>query len=201
MYSCRPGQGSDMNLKTFQEAVGIAETYNSIYKYIAIGGGEPTLHSDFIIMLNHVVSTALNYIYVVTNGTCDEEKWNALINIVKESEERVTLGVSNDPWHDKTMIKKWVKDDADRLGLWHRGNRNRYCTIITLGRAKKNIDRLVNDIKSYGYVGANVRDCETSVRVDPEGWVWAETSEMIKVGSLSETSVDKAYKIVQKFKT
>jgi MoaA/NifB/PqqE/SkfB family radical SAM enzyme len=193
MYSCRPGQGSDMSLEIFKKAVDITGIYNNRFTRIGIGGGEPTLHPDFITMLNYAILKRFSHICIVTNGTCDEKTWNTLVDIKQRNDTRMILNVTDDPWHDETMIKEWVKDDADRLGLWFREGKNEYCVIVALGRAKKNIDKLVSDVESCGYRGIITRNHINSIHINPEGWVYVYTNEMEKIGFLSEETVDKAF--------
>lgn len=112
-----------------------------------IGGGEPTLHEEFIKMLTYLIAFSADRLFFVTNGTCSREVWDELIRL--HSLKKLDLKVSKDPWHDIDKIKNWVWDDANKHKLWWGDNNfgtgdNRRC-IDLVGRARENLEDIKQD--------------------------------------------------------
>lgn len=200
MYSCKPGKGKHMPMEIFRQAVDLAMSYES---GVAIGGGEPTLHPDILMMLGYA-SLLSNDEYMtpfmVTNGTCSKELWNVLVRAFRM--KNLQLHVSNDPWHDMDMIPEYIWDDCDEHKLWwgevsprHRSTR----TIEPKGRARLHMKRLQDDAMDAGYDDFRVdKDGCREVRVDPRGIVWVDAHKFIKVGPLSEDTVAQAHEIISR---
>lgn len=91
-YSCTK-DGDDMTLDTFRRGLELC------HGFAVIGGGEPTLHEHFeIILLEAIVHPAVDeYVYIVTNGSV---KKRALM--IAELINRDVIGgcVSLDQFHD-----------------------------------------------------------------------------------------------------
>lgn len=184
-----------MSLETFRCAVDLAQAYDS---QIIIGGGEPTLNTNILMMLGYAVLLTCEYSrpFMVTNGTCDEETWNILMKA--RSSEDLDVRVSKDPWHDEEMIGSWVWSDADRYKLWWGESHTR--TIVPRGRAKRNLEQLKRDALDWGYDKVLIeKDDYPYVRVDPNGIVWIDTNKAIKIGTLSEVAIDTAHEIVSNY--
>jgi hypothetical protein len=132
--------------------------------------------------------------FMITNGTCDQRTWETLVRA--KGRKNLSLHVSKDPWHDKTMIKEWVWDDADRLKLWWGDSGMR--TITPMGRAKDKLKQLEIETLNWGGHKEFIVDVSacSSVRVDPFGIVWADTDKMTEVGPLSEETVDQANELL-----
>ena len=186
-----------MSLEFFKYAVGIALDYD---EYITIGGGEPTLHPDVIMMLGYV-SILFNEDaspFMVTNGTCDEKTWRALVRAHVNG--RIRIAVSRDPWHDEDKIQPWVWDDADRLGLWWGDTGIRH--IERGGRAKRHIEELESEAWDYGYSNVIVKPLqECGPRVTPDGMVWADVPKKFgggKIGPLDSETLIRAMEAISR---
>lgn len=204
LYACKPGKGKHMSLSTFRKAVDIANDYESS---ITIGGGEPTLHPDLLMMLGYCsLLTSDEYMtpFMVTNGTCDEKTWRVLMRAKHMG--NIDVRVSKDPWHDLDMIQDYVWDDCDSQKLWwgNADDRPEYGshtrTITPRGRAKANLEQLRNDSLNHGYDEFRIDpDSCMDVRVDPHGNVWADIDKPVKVGPLSEDNVSRAMEIISEY--
>ncbi len=105
-FACRPGVGNDMDPYVFQQALEVARDHGD---YIALGGGEPTLHPrfwDFFkrARIYHEAAGSGIAMLVVTNGarTRDALKLARLCHEDIDNAETPTFNavLSQDYWHD-----------------------------------------------------------------------------------------------------
>ena len=197
IFRCRPGQGKDMPFSLFRHVVDMAYDYED---YVVIGGGEPTLHPDIVLMAAYASFTAPEEMdpMMVTNGTCKQRTWESLMRGM--SVGGIDIKVSNDPWHDLSKIRPWVRRDADMRKLWY-GNRLQSRYIIAQGRAKGATERLEQQARDSGYKRVVVEEYDDcmDVRITPTGYVWIDMPKPRKIGLFSEESVDRAREILQQF--
>jgi hypothetical protein len=106
--------GSDMSLDVFRKGLEIATEYDS---FICLGGGEPTLHPQFELMLVEAMAAAAdtgNPVFIVTNGSI---KRRALL-IAQLTKAKVIDGyLSQDQYHDPIdldVVDAFTKIDAIR---------------------------------------------------------------------------------------
>ena len=91
-YACN-GNGIDMTKETFYQALEFSCNYDS---YIAIGGGEPTLHPHFKDFLFDTLGKAES-VWLATNGSQTEIS----ITLAKMAQKSVLgCALSLDEWHD-----------------------------------------------------------------------------------------------------
>jgi MoaA/NifB/PqqE/SkfB family radical SAM enzyme len=196
-FSCSPTHGKDMPLDLFKYAVGLALDYDD---HITIGGGEPTLHPDVLLMLGYVSMLYAEDLrpFMVTNGTCDKKTWKALVRA--HEQESIQIAVSRDPWHDEDKIQPWVWEDADRLKLWWGNTGTR--TIERGGRARRHIEKLESEAWDYGYERVRVEPLsECGPRVTPDGMVWADVPKKFgggKIGPLDEETLGLAMEAISR---
>lgn len=195
-FSCSPTRGKDMSFDFFKYAVNLAVDYGD---HITIGGGEPTLHPDLLVMLGYASMFAETDMqpFMVTNGTADEATWKALMRAHQRNS--IHVAVSRDPWHDEDKIKPWVWEDADRYKLWwgNKGTR----TIERGGRARRHIEELESDAWNYGgYEHVRVEPCQNcGPRVTPDGMVWADVPKKFgggKIGPLDSETLAEAIEAI-----
>lgn len=101
-FSCRPGKGSDMDLATVSAALRFLEREGK--EYLTIGGGEPTIHKNFMEVIEKVRASNLEYAWMATNGKKTKTIWE-LIRAVQEQYDyddkpKIEVALSQDPWHD-----------------------------------------------------------------------------------------------------
>jgi len=194
MFACAPGSGTHMSFETFKETANLAIDYG---EYIVLGGGEPTLNPRIIEMAAYAcfISEENFGPFMVTNGTCSKKAWGHLIQAHKAG--KMIVQVSKDPWHDLSMIKDWVWDDAEKHNLWW-GDKGRR-TIVPKGRAAQNPDALVNEAYNYCYDKVIIEDDCIQIRASPEGTIWVDgRKENYKIGDLSSETLDKAFELLNK---
>lgn len=186
-----------MPFPLFQRVVDLAHDYDD---YVVIGGGEPTLHPDIILMAAYASFTADTDMkpIMVTNGTCKQRTWESLVRGI--SVGGIDIKVSNDPWHDLSKIRPWVRRDADMRKLWYgNGLQSRY--IIAQGRAKGATEKLEQQAHDAGYNRVVVEDYDDcmDLRITPTGYVWIDMPKPRKIGLFSEENVDRAWDILREF--
>lgn len=203
-FACVPGKGKDMSLETFKRAVELAADYDS---YIAIGGGEPTLNPNLLLMIGYatMLSAEEQPPFMVTNGTCDQKTWAILMRAAKR--KNLDLHVSKDPWHDWNMVQDWVIDDADAHDLWwgtpYEQGSGSTRRIVTLGRAKSREaqEQLKDDALKAGYrdVSFEAADCD-DISVEPDGTVFVYVPNKKRIGPLSADNLGKAFDILDNYR-
>jgi len=204
-----------MSWEIFCEVLELARDYDST---VVLGGGEPTLHPRFIdILARTVLFSALNEDkpLVITNGTCDEDMW-ILLRAAHEG-ELITLGVSQDPWHDQSMVKSWVECDAEKLHLWwgdvyewvinycglgkeRRLHKDR--AIVLQGRARTRTaqEALEEDAWNFGYSGVRLEKTDSlEPRAAPDGHIWVDTPRKVDCGQISDTALGKAHEAIRTY--
>lgn len=99
-------KGVKMSRETFLNVEKLI--HNTENSYISLGGGEPTLHPDFIPFVERLIEKDV-HVWFATNGT----RPGTLKKIIKmisqlEDEDFLRFEVSLDYYHDKDMLKDWV---------------------------------------------------------------------------------------------
>ncbi len=87
-------EGEDMSMETFSNAVQAAE---DIGAYLTLGGGEPTLHPNFLEMLMKSIVADTEEVFLVTNGS-NTEISRYLFKLAKKGVIGCVL--SQDDYHD-----------------------------------------------------------------------------------------------------
>jgi organic radical activating enzyme len=196
MYACTPGKGKHMPMDIFRKAVDASAAYDS---YIAIGGGEPTLHPDLLAMLGIASFLSCEPIFMVTNGTCEKKLWRTLIDAKRA--KKIDIHVSKDIWHDMSLVKDWVWEDADRYKLWWGDDSSvRQRTLIRRGRAKRNWKKLLWECEQSGIrVLADEAECG-SPRISSDGRVWADVPGGGATGTLDDPdAIERAYDVIRAY--
>jgi hypothetical protein len=177
LYDCK-AIGHDMSFELFKSIIDVCN-FDECH---TIGGGEPTLHPQLIEMLSYAVFMTEYKDYIptmITNGTCSEKVWKALMRARKAG--NLFVHVSYDSWHDTNMINDYVYDDAQEHGLWWGANpkneiMGRHRPITKMGRGRiTSFDELNEEAEVDGYQGIeydNDSCCDT--RIDPLGRVWVD---------------------------
>ena len=104
--SCGRRAGKHMDMEVVRKACQIASEYE---EFITIGGGEPTLHPNFMEIFGLVLLSATNDYtpFIVTNGTNKELTLKLLR--CKSIQCEVSL---DDGYHDSSMVSDEVKELA-----------------------------------------------------------------------------------------
>jgi len=184
-----------MPMDIFREAVAVSGNYDSP---IAIGGGEPTLHPDLLAMLGIASFLSSEPVFMVTNGTCPEKLWHTLMEA--RERERINIHVSNDLWHDLSMVEPWVDRDAYRHKLWWGDPSNGHRTLVRRGRAKRNWKKLLWECEQSGIeVHVEEADCGDP-RVSPDGRVWADVPGGGAMGMIGDPeAIVRAYDAIRRY--
>lgn len=184
-----------MPMDIFRKAVATSENYGSM---IAIGGGEPTLHPDLLAMLGIASFLSSEPLFMVTNGTCPEKLWRILMEA--RERERISIHVSNDLWHDTSMIESWVSLDADRYKLWWGSPSGGRRTLVRRGRARRNWKKLLWECEQSGIeVCVRETDCGDP-RVSPDGRVWADVPGGGAMGTIDDSeAIVRAYDAIRRY--
>lgn len=107
-FSCEPGKGEDMSLTVFEATMRcIQRSVSSGYRRVVLGGGEPTLHPHF----DRILFEALNQsqeVEITTNGTRKRE--SLLLANLLLSDDRLSVRLSEDEWHDSSMVDPEVRE-------------------------------------------------------------------------------------------
>lgn len=184
-----------MSMDTFRKAVTASANYDSP---VAIGGGEPTLNPDLLAMLGIASFLSSEPLFMVTNGTCPERLWRTLMDA--RERDRISIHVSNDLWHDLSMVEPWVSRDADRYKLWWGDPSNRYRTLVKQGRAKRNWKKLLWECEQSG-IEVHIAEAECGYpRVAPDGRVWADVPNGGMVGEIDNLeAVSRAWDLIREY--
>jgi len=184
-----------MSMETFRTAIYAAMDYGS---YITIGGGEPTLHPDILAMIGMAAMVSEEAVFMVTNGTCSEKVWRSLMGA--RDKEILHVRVSNDLWHDTSMLQPWVIRDANKYKLWWGDPSLGQRTLVKRGRAVRNWSKLLQDCRLSGI---EVEEIETECgdpRIDPNGLVWPDVPNYGSTGSIYDSdSLRCAYDIIREY--
>lgn len=184
-----------MTMDTFRKAVAVSADYDSL---ITIGGGEPTLHPDLLAMLGIASFLSSGPIFMVTNGTCSERLWGTLMEA--RARDKIAIYVSNDLWHDSSMIKPWVARDADRNMLWWGDPSTGHRTLIRRGRARRNWKKLLWECEQSGIeVSAKEAECG-DLRVSPDGRVYSDVPGGGATGMVDDpAAIGRAYDALREY--
>jgi len=106
--------GEDMSIEVFRAALELARELDS---YIALGGGEPTLHPQFELMLVEAMAASVDLggnVFIVTNGSITRR---AMLLAKLKKAEVVDAYLSQDEYHDpidQRVIDVFTKLNAIR---------------------------------------------------------------------------------------
>jgi len=171
-FSCTE-EGIDMTLDTFIEACKLAEKFE---EPITLGGGEPTIHPNFMEMLGiSIVYSTITDPFLVTNG----KKTDTAIKLHYLTEnEKIYCILSQDLYHE-SIDEKVVKLFREKKRI-----RNVDERVLPYGRGK-----------DFGYVDEG--DCVCNcLFVDPLGDIYSCGCKEIYYGNVHNKEV--TYDIIQK---
>jgi len=150
-------KGTRMTRETLVSVCNFLEAQGEAH--VTVGGGEPTLHPDFIPMIEKMMEINLrgNYINVavITNGT----RINKIKQFLKLQEryndqvgELLIMELSTDDYHDRSMVSDWVWEYFTSRKLTHGRSSYEFGNDgpVPVGRAKKND---LGNLFSTGYRG------------------------------------------------
>lgn len=168
-FSCT-SRGRFIDMKTVKKAVDIANNYG---EDIIIGGGEPTLHPSIVEIAIRCAAFSDDIApCLITNGTCERKKWDILTRI-----SNLDIRVSNDIFHDTSMIKPWVKQWAENNNRWWKQVPwNNTYRIEYTGRAKRNRDQIEQTVINSG-IASRVdfyKSDSKYIIVNPDGYIKVE---------------------------
>ena len=133
-FSCTY-KGKDMTMETYRKVLKVAEDSGS---YVALGGGEPTIHPMFLDMLGLAVIAQVDSVWLATNGSQTEIALR-LAYLAKSG--LIGCALSLDEWHDPIdpkVVKAFTKKDGEHDNSNDKREIRRVTTIHNAGRAKKN---------------------------------------------------------------
>ena len=138
-FDCKK-KGEDINIDFIFKAISdIKKNFkdSSIY----IGGGEPTLHPQFLKIFEYIVNNKFNSISMITNGTADYHICKKIKYWYKNYNDGIIdIMVSDDIFHNKNMIKPW----------WGDFPKNVLLEVIFQGRAEKNKKEIIKKCAEAG---------------------------------------------------
>jgi len=110
LFACT-AEGEDMSIATFRNALNFLSNYMGI-EYVALGGGEPTIHPKFESMLFQAMSQ-FDFVWLATNG---KHKRRALMlaELSRKYKDRFSAELSLDDYHEP--IDKEVEEAFFALG-------------------------------------------------------------------------------------
>jgi len=196
MFDCKR-QGEDLPVHQVYHATLLAQQYDH---YITIGGGEPTMHPRLIDIIDTIHEAWPQQMFMVTNGTCTKRKWFQLLDRVAEN--MVDLRVSWDPWHNKGLIQPWVSSWASSKHRWWGDTTVVERRIHLRGRAVRYRARIEKDGLDFGYPGvtfSNDSDCLWP-RIAPDGTIFADMEEPVRVGWLGHDAYDEACRLLEAYR-
>jgi len=123
-------EGADMSDAVFEATLELAEHIDPL---LTVGGGEPTLHPNFLSYLMEIIEKDnIELIYVITNGT---NKKLSLLLYALGTDECLRIGseLSLDDYHDTSMVDPRVKDLFSKAGRVR--NVSKHNNISRAGRA------------------------------------------------------------------
>ena len=127
VFSCKPSNRTFLDFKYVKKAIDAAAYYGN---YITLGGGEPTLHPDFMRILKYALKKKMGYILVVTNGTQTEIVWDMVE--LQDCHENLNIELSTDEYHALYMV------DDRILSYFKKHKQTRHVKkLIPQGRAKE----------------------------------------------------------------
>lgn len=174
-FSCSE-HGEDMSLEVAIKALDIAKYYG--YE-IAIGGGEPTLHNDFELILCKAIIASRGSgcpTFIVTNGTNKDR--SALISALSMSGV-IVGGLSRDEWHGNIEEEVVKMFDVKKDDFFGRNNDNRF-----IRRVRKLVDSGRASMLSESF---ELDDgcCCSDVFVKPDGTImYCGCSDSIVIGDV-----------------
>lgn len=131
-FSCT-SKGEDMSRETWTKVLNYAF---DVEEMISLGGGEPTLHPDFEVILIEAIAYAANLSlsdyapFIATNGT--NKRISMLLNALSRAGV-VRAKLSWDKWHNKKRVDPCVvRAFSGSDDLWINTN-----SVSDSGRAKK----------------------------------------------------------------
>lgn len=146
-FSCT-SKGKDMTKQTFEATIKLAVECDSL---VTLGGGEPTIHPQFIDFLIHSIAELGAYaddsgIHVITNGSIEKP---ALLLAKLARSGVISAELSRDQFHSKiedSIIKAFTNPNQGKYWLDkpshdQRGVRSKYIEprqLLNVGRARKN---------------------------------------------------------------
>jgi hypothetical protein len=188
IYDCTL-KGEDISWETFKLAADLARKADDD---ICIGGGEPTLHPEFLRMVRYAVKIwgpsykGFDHVMVITNGTCSKSVWSRLIRIPD-----LEIKVSNDIFHNPRRIQPWVRSWAERTNNWW--NPGDYYDIDLQGRAPRNRKAIQALCRKHKVeVTFDGFSCPEVV-VEPSGKVIADHYALYDCGPLSLEALKVGY--------
>lgn len=105
-YSCT-NSGEDMSMEVYKAALAIVEDFGG---YIALGGGEPTIHPKFWEFMGLALGSNAESIWLATNG----KKTETAIALSKMARKGVIgCALSQDAYHDEideVIIRAFTRD-------------------------------------------------------------------------------------------
>lgn len=154
-FSCTE-KGSDMSMEIFKECIDFA---SETWQNVSIGGGEPTLHPNFLEMLCYSISKEFEIpVWFATNGTNTQISKFAL---KLASSGVIGMRISLDQYHDLGMVNYEVIKSYEKLDRYARSENTIH--PVAQGRALENFR--INDLRQNDCV------CD-DLFIDPHGNVY-----------------------------
>jgi len=126
---------NEMSFDTFKKAINAFRPFG--LKRVLISGGEPSLHSEFDLIIDFISSNSEIEFGIVTNGTCRNKKF---LRLLKNRKNKLTLQVSLDGSSEK--VNKHIR------GV---GNFKRVQEFLSLPRSKNVKTLLKMVVTKYNY--------------------------------------------------
>ena len=180
-FSCT-SIGNDMDIETFKKAISIASSFGDM---VAIGGGEPTLHSDLWEMICIAISSNIDNLWLSTNGKLTAKSL-ILSGLAKNGIVGVSLSI--DRFHeniDQSVIES-------------------FNTGVNINKGRKFFNREKSDWRSvldYSYdvisIGRAAQNklsdkegcpCD-NVFVDCDGSIWACGCKTVSFGTVDNPKI------------
>lgn len=176
--------GIDMPIDTFKRALELSAS-----GYLVLGGGEPTVHPEFLLLLDlalaHRKGRPRDELLVVTNGKRTSIV-NKLLDMIDDGVP-FQLDLSRDEYHDaidQKVLERFANGQARRDKLlsdgfsafWQMAGIRRPSKIYQTGAAIEH---------NIFTVGAEVCCCPLPL-IDPEGFIWDCACKRNRVGHVTD---------------
>lgn len=171
--SCGP-RGKHAKTETMIDAMKLGQETG---EYYTIGGGEPTLHPDFLTILIHGIALQEDMgPHVITNGT---NKNISLLLAKLAKKEVIGAELSWDDWHDSSMVDNKVFEAFEKMKALRDIKRP-----IPIGRAAKT--GVGEEYRKYECV------CD-DILIDIKGRIWACGCKKEQFGTVKNPKIPNEY--------
>lgn len=180
-FSCT-NKGIDMEWGTYQKALQLASEHGA---YIAIGGGEPTVHPKFWDYIDMALDDEfIEGVWLATNGKRKKDALKIVEYMREYADYKFSAELSQDEYHDPVcseVVEAFERVGDSRTRPTRGAIRNVSGRIVKQGRAEKN--------EIWSETGCA---CDT-LFIDPEGCIWNCGCKQVQFGTIWDSQIPSNY--------